>query len=90
MVLEAAKWSELCGAKTPMMQRKGDKSLGGIALTNTQRQQIQQICKEFATNSQINHIYKTPMAQIKRIYIMNIYSSTNICQWHVKCCIFLL
>ena len=41
MVLEAAKWSELCGAKTPMMQRKGDKSLGGIALTNTQRQQIQ-------------------------------------------------
>ena len=37
MVLEAAKWSELCGAKTPMMQRKGNKSLGGIALTNTQR-----------------------------------------------------
>ena len=40
MVLEAAKWSELCGAKTPMMQRKGDKSQGGIAFTNTQRQQI--------------------------------------------------
>ena len=31
MVLGAgAKWSELCGAKTPMMQRKGDKSQGGI------------------------------------------------------------
>ena len=45
MVLEAAKWSELCGAKTPMMQRKGDKSLGGIALTNTQRQQIRKYNK---------------------------------------------
>ena len=31
MVLGAgAKWSELCGAKTPMMQRKGDKSQGEI------------------------------------------------------------
>ena len=40
MVLGSAKWSELCGAKTPMMQRKGDKSQGGIAFTNTQRQQI--------------------------------------------------
>ena len=26
MVLRA-KWSEVCGAKTPMMERKGDKSL---------------------------------------------------------------
>ena len=36
MVLRA-KWSEVCGAKTPMMQRKGDKSLkeGSIACTNT-------------------------------------------------------
>ena len=40
MVSGAAKWSELCEAKTPMMQRKGDKSQGGIAaLTNPQRQQ---------------------------------------------------
>ena len=44
MVLGSAKWSELCGAKTPMMQRKGDKSQGEIAFqihmytqtTNTQ------------------------------------------------------
>ena len=52
MVLGSAKWSELCGAKTPMMQRKGDKSQGGIAFTNTQRQQIHRYTQ--TTNTKIH------------------------------------
>ena len=52
MVLGSAKWSEFCGAKTPMMQRKGDKSQGGIAFTNTQRQQIHRYTQ--TTNTKIH------------------------------------
>ena len=61
MVLEAAKWSELCGAKTPMMQRKGDKSQGGIAFTNTQRQQIHR-CKIHKHKTSQMKTYQTGIA----------------------------
>ena len=53
MVSGAAKWSELCEAKTPMMQRKGDKSQGAIAFTNTQRDDIYMLSKI----SQRQHMY---------------------------------
>ena len=52
MVLRA-KWSEVCGAKTPMMQRKGDKSQGAIAFTNTHRDDTYMLSKI----SQRQHMY---------------------------------
>ena len=53
MVSGAAKWSELCKAKTPMMQRKGDKSQGAIAFTNTHRDDTYMLSKI----SQRQHMY---------------------------------
>ena len=53
MVSGAAKWSELCEAKTPMMQRKGDKSQGAIAFTNTHRDDTYMLSKI----SQRQHMY---------------------------------
>ena len=74
MVSGAAKWSELCEAKTPMMQRKGDKSQGAIAFTNTHRDDTYMLSKIAQrqhmynfTNTQRQHTHASKNRQRQHI-----------------------
>ena len=80
MVSGAAKWSELCEAKTPMMQRKGDKSQGAIAFTNTQRDDIYMLSKI----SQRQHMYNFTHYITHNTQRQHIHASKNTQRKHIQ------
>ena len=97
MVSGAAKWSELCEAKTPMMQRKGDKSQGAIAFTNTHRDDTYMLSKISQrqrmygfTNTQRQHTHASKNMQRQHIQPVtttqrqHIYGSKNTQRQHIQ------
>ena len=80
MVLEAAKWSELCGAKTPMMQRKGDKSQGAMAFTNTHRDDTYMLSKI----SQRQHMYNFTHYITHNTQRQHTHASKNMQRQHIQ------
>lgn len=97
IVSGAAKWSELCEAKTPMMQRKGDKSQGAIAFTNThrddtymlskisQRQHMYNFTHYITHNTQRQHTHASKNIQpVTTTQRQHIYGSKNTQRQHIQ------
>ena len=80
MVSGAAKWSELCEAKTPMMQRKGDKSQGAIAFTNTHRDDTYMLSKI----SQRQHMYNFTHYITHNTQRQHTHASKNMQRQHIQ------